>query len=547
MRLIPPIPHEGATGSEKKVFSLLARMSLGSDAYALSSLNLAEHEYQRWGEIDFFLVLPQGLFALEVKGGQVRCNDGVWEFEDRLGRVIKKAISPISQAQGGYSSLLKHYIVPAHPSLATKATGGFCALFPAATRDSVAHLLGGPEMPEDLIGTKEDCVDADSLKRFLGRVVGYWERHLGRRPSRLSGQEAKAIVSTLRPSFDRVPPLCLSLHQVRDEQFALTEDQYRFLDYLEDCPRILCTGGAGNGKTFIAVECLRREMHGNPVLVTGTDTLAAHLRESNVPDPGRIFSFSELRANRERLRGAFGTLVVDEGQQVTSNDAIELFSEVLGQPFELARWRWFADPNHQVSRTSAFDPGVHARLVAWSIVRPVLKENCRNTPQIISTVEFLTGSRIGATRVKGKGPEVEYAKVHGRDPLIDAAAARIAKWVGQDEIPPGQIVLLSTKPIASSSIPSIAHRAGLDYAPWQPGWDIQSWYPRKLGASTVEDFRGLEAPAIVLCDVEGDFASIERNFYLGITRANFAVFVACDQATSDWFVKQRLEGLVPSN
>lgn len=69
MRMIPPIPPDGATGSEKKIFSLLAQVSLGQGAYALSSLNLAKHDSQRWGEIDFVLVFDKGLLAIEVKGG----------------------------------------------------------------------------------------------------------------------------------------------------------------------------------------------------------------------------------------------------------------------------------------------------------------------------------------------------------------------------------------------------------------------------------------------------------------------------------------------
>ena len=90
-------------------------------------------------------------------------------------------------------------------------------------------------------------------------------------------------MSSLRPSFDRVPPLSLTLSLIREEQCELTEDQYKFLDYMENAPRVLCTGGAGCGKTFLAVEALRRDRDEQPLLVTGTRTLAQYLRTSNVP------------------------------------------------------------------------------------------------------------------------------------------------------------------------------------------------------------------------------------------------------------------------
>ena len=540
MRMIPPSPPESSTGSERRVFSLLAQSSFGPDAFALSSLNLAEHEYQRWGEIDFFLVLPSGLFAVEVKGGDVDCIDGVWRFEDRQGRVVKKNISPIAQAQAGYSSLISKYLVPLLPAIASKATSGFCAVFPAAPAASIRHLVGGPEMPLELIGTKEDCVNPAAFANFVNRVALYWANHRRARVSVLGKDDMRSVVQALRPSVDRVPPLSLSLKRVREEQLSLTADQYRLLDYLAEAPRLVCTGGAGTGKTFIAVECLRREMANNPVFVTGTPMLAAHLRASNVIDPKRIFSFDELVARRDEFRNAFSSLIVDEGQQITSIEALDLFSEVLGTPFSTAHWRWFSDPNLQVSGTSAFDPEIHASLVQWAKATPSLPENCRNTPQIIEAVEFLTGSRLGSTKVRGIGPKVEYAKEATLAGIVNEIALRIKRWVGEDAIPPGEIVLLSMLPIGSSSIPAIAHAAGIDFAEWTPGWTEQSAYPGKLGACTIEQFRGIEAPVAVLCDLSGSFAELERALYLGMTRANFGMLVALDQQTSREFLALRL-------
>ena len=544
MRMIPPSPPESSTGSERKIFSLLAQSSFGPDAFALSSLNLAEHEYQRWGEIDFVLVVPSGLFAIEVKGGDVDCIDGVWRFEDRQGRVVKKNISPIAQAQAGYSSLIRRYVEPLLPAIASKATGGFCAVFPSASADSIQHLVGGPEMPHELIATKEDCANAAAFLNFINRVADYWVSHRRARVSKLSKEEMRAVVQALRPSVDRVPPLSLCLQRVRSEQLSLTADQYRLLDYLAEAPRLVCTGGAGTGKTFIAVECLRREMGNNPVFVTGTPMLAAHLRASNVIGSKRIFSFDELAARRNELRGAYSSLIIDEGQQITSMEALDVFSDVLGTPFSIAHWRWFSDPNLQVSGTSSFDSDVHASLLQWAKATPHLPENCRNTPQIIEAVEFLTGSRLGSTKVKGIGPKVEYAKAVTAAGIIDEIALRIKRWVGEDAIPPGEIVLLSMLPICSSSIPAIAHAAGLDFSEWTPGWTEQSAYPAKLGACTIEKFRGIEAPVVVLCDLQGSFVELEQALYLGMTRAHFGMFVGFDQPTSLQFFARRVSQAV---
>ena len=69
MKLIPNSPCVETTGTERRVFSLLRNVDWGGvTGFALHSLNLAEHEYQRWGEIDFLVVGTKGLIAIEVKG-----------------------------------------------------------------------------------------------------------------------------------------------------------------------------------------------------------------------------------------------------------------------------------------------------------------------------------------------------------------------------------------------------------------------------------------------------------------------------------------------
>lgn len=543
MRLIPSKPHENSTGSERQVMALLGQISYGQEAYALASLNLAEHEYQRWGEIDFFLVLPSGMLAIEVKGGTVDCIDGTWRFEDRQGRVVKKNISPIAQAQGGFSSLVNNYIKPAFPGLVERTAAGFCAVFPGSDRRTVEPLIGGPEMPTEIVGTKEDCANARAFTAFIDRVLAYWQARTRHKPATLRSEEIRQVVAALRPSFDRVPPLSSVLRQAREEQYALTADQYRLLDFLETAPRILCTGGAGSGKTFVAVECLRRELDNNPVFVTGTDNLAPHLRACEPELAPRIYSFNELSAKCNSLDAAFSTLIVDEGQQVTTEEAVDLFSRILGEPMQTARWRWFADPNHQVSSTSRFDPNVQDCLLAWSGgVHPVLPENCRNTPQIVRAVEFLTGSTIGRTRSKGQGPDVEYSSASGRATLEQEVAAKIRHWVEQDGIRPGEIVLLSMLPLERSSIPRVAAEAGIGYRRWEAGWETRMDYPSLLGASSIEEFRGLEAPFVVLCDLQGSFEELERAFYLGVTRANFGIFIACEANTRQEFAARRMLG-----
>lgn len=525
MRMIPPRPPDNLTGSERSVFALLNSMNLGEGATCLTSLNLSRHEHQRWGEIDFVVVWSRGLLAIEVKGGLVTCEDGIWRYEDRYGNAFERAVSPIAQAQGGYSSMVNKFLRPVvGDRLLQRTPSGFCALFPTTPLSAARHFIGGAEMPRELIGTKEDCRDVKALQAFLERTIGHWHKRAATPANPLSAPEMADIAKALRPSFDRVAPLSISLARIRDEQFELTEGQYQLLDYVEASDRVLCEGGAGTGKTFLAIECLRREQDKNPVLVVATQELAEHLRGENVPDTGRIISFAE--AARANGLGKYSTLIVDEGQQLTNARGLQVLGSLLDKQLGQARWRWFSDRNHQVTAASEFDPAVYAQLSNWADFSPPLRHNCRNTPKIVSAVEFITGLEVGSAKVRGVGPEVAYAAAMEPDDRVVEAAAQIIRWLSDEAVRPAHITLLTPLAVEQSSIPQIAAKAGFRYSRWRPGLAQEGG--DALLAATIEGFRGLESHFIVLCDLAGPEETLFGSFYLGMTRANFGLFVSCD-------------------
>src|SRR3954470_16106556 len=105
MEMTPPTCAKSASDAEQRVFALLERTDLGQHARAYHSLNISEHEYKLVGEIDFVLLLPEGLYVLEVKGGGVALRNGVWEYTDRYGRTHKKSEGPFRQGRSAMFSL----------------------------------------------------------------------------------------------------------------------------------------------------------------------------------------------------------------------------------------------------------------------------------------------------------------------------------------------------------------------------------------------------------------------------------------------------------
>jgi hypothetical protein len=529
MRMFPPAPARTLNGSEYEVFGLLEKLEF-PDGVALASLNLSTHEYKKWGEVDFVVVSRLGLLVLEVKGGQVFSENGIWRYESRGHAAVERQESPMAQASSAFFSLRDKHLAPVlGKALIDSVPTGFCVVFARTSlKDAeIRGLLGGTEMPKVLVATREDLVNPDSLGLFLRGVIDFWANQMRRLPRKWTSSDVSGVVAAMRPWFDRVAPLSLSVAKVRDEQLALTTEQYQILDFSQSTERLLCVGGAGCGKTLLAVECLRRELSRDPVLVTGTDSLARHLRASNAVDPSRIYSFSEFKKSILRNRHLYRSLIVDEGQQITDADSLEVLSSSLEGGIEAGRWRWFCDPNNQVLPDANFDPKQFDMLKRLSF-QGSLTKNCRTTPQIAYTVQILTGATIGDSTSKGHGPEVVFAEEGPLDGRINAAVKEIKRWLEDPEIRPGDIVLLSPKDEDKWSIPLLAQRAGLPWCNWRPGWQSSHDYQGKLAASTVNEFRGLESPFIVLCDMDIDINEPIGNFYIGMTRANFGLMVMAD-------------------
>ena len=98
MKLIPPVVYRFNSNAEKKIFDAM-RKADSDPTVIVHSLNLPEHEYKQWAEADFVAVSSAGVMVIEVKGGRVACEDGIWLFTDRYGQVHRKSEGPFEQAK----------------------------------------------------------------------------------------------------------------------------------------------------------------------------------------------------------------------------------------------------------------------------------------------------------------------------------------------------------------------------------------------------------------------------------------------------------------
>lgn len=520
MHMLPQAVYNFQSSAEKKIFTSLEKVDFPG-AIALHSLNLPEHQYKQWAEADFVIVSSKGVLVLEVKGGGVRCVKGLWSVIDRFGAEHNKSESPFDQARTARFSVEKRLNDLLPQELVKKINFGFGVVFPDVVFDG-RSVEWDSELVFDAISHEKR-----QLSIWLVKLYRYW---LGKtkKDLRLSDEEVSSIVKSMRPDLDQVPALISRVGSTFEKLVRLTEEQYRYLDGLLMQPRVIIDGGAGTGKTFLAIEATRRlAALGKHVLyVCRSPVLVSHVQWMITGDQVEVINYQGLMERlNEKKNIEFNVLVVDEGQDFLDVESLNALDSLFEGGLDKGNWLFFMDSNNQGSIYDKPDADILNYLKESSLVWP-LYDNCRNTRQIAAATMLLTGGDIGRSRVKGDGLKVDFVYYGTDEEAIEHIEKLLTKWVDEEQITPGDITILSMREWGSSIAKLLNKR-------WRRRLhkvDVNSgaqWHSNSLTFSSVIDFKGLENKYILLID----FERFEVNkpdiskLYVGMTRGNAVVNV----------------------
>ena len=496
MRMVPASPYDTGSGAEKRIFERL-RTAFDDRYAAYHSLRPTRHPHKRFPEIDFVICCPEGLYVIEVKGGRVECNGGVWRFQDRSGRTDESQESPFRQAETALHGLMEDLRGNLPPDVLDRFTTGYGVVFPDCEWSSV-----GAEWDPAMFADRRRSRD---LEGWLRGLFEYW-RARGGRQVRPDGDALERLQAYLRPQVDAPASeddirLFDQVEDARRRVARLTDDQMRMVDVAEANPRVLCAGGAGTGKTFLAERLARRWAEaGLQVALVCRSPWLRHFLASRLSMPGLTVSLIDgvrldcRRAGLER----FDALIVDEGQDLFEMRCIETLDDVLIGGLEAARWCWFHDPNNQ-SLTPRFDPRARSYLESLEPVRMPLRINCRNTRVILEWIQDTLGADLGVQGA-GAGPDVRIRTASTRRESAERVACEIGELVDVGGLAPGSVTILSPFEFAESSAalmpPDAARRVRrLDE------YSMREIPGDKVGFARIEEFKGLENEAIVVVDL----------------------------------------------
>lgn len=510
-----------------------------------------EEEQAKDGETDFVVCHPDlGYMCIEVKGGGVGfdASTGDWYSVDR--HLQKHAINnPVNQAlKAKYSirSKLNEHQRWRDLSLAN-VLRGHAVFFPDV---GDANALSRPDMPPTLIGCAKDLQDP---KAWTDAVFAYW----GNDGSGFTPMGRRGI-DVLRDVFARsfvVAPLISS--QLADQEarrLVLTKDQIRVLDFLRSHRRVAVSGGAGTGKTVLALEKARRlASEGFRTLLTCYNRqLADHLSGLCAGTPNlEVMSFHQLchrqveRANRasgrdlvseakvtypgkdlyevqlpnalgyslEILPDRYDAIVCDEGQDFREEFWVPL--ELLLTDYDSSPLYVFYDDNQNLYARAGTFP---IRDEPFS-----LTTNCRNTAPIHEAAyKHYKGVPVSPPDIQGD--DVQFDESPSRDPQAAKINARIVDLVARQGVAPGDITVLLADALHKAEYYSALRRLPLP----RPATWLEEGVRRNdtVLIDTIQRFKGLESPIVILWGL--DTIDLARNLelrYVGMSRAKSLLVV----------------------
>jgi len=487
----------------------------------------------RDGEADFILAHPEwGFLVVEVKGGRVKRDviTGAWSSRDRYGD-DQGIENPIEQAIKSKKVLLNYLKKYWQGGAAPWVRNRHGVVLPHGSRPKAPMDLGAA-MPLEIFAFHEDLekLGAKLIQMLTWQPEGVSERiePLGREGMRLIEQFCGRDVS-----FDL--SLKAQLDAAEDAIFQLTSEQNRVLDLLKLFRRAHFKGGAGTGKTVLAVEKARRlDAEGASVLLlcfnrplrtqlkreladTRVEAMTFHelcgevCRQAGIPAEARAHGVLEKRFLSDVLPGLFedallggaggryDAVLVDEAQDFRPQwlEACRLLLGKDGGTFFV-----FSDENQNIYA------GLHLDERFGEVIP--LNTNLRNSLQIFeASSRFYRGEALAC---RGPvGPEVRW---------IEAPADRTRRTVERllnslvlgEGVPRGDIAVLTGCSIEKSSFArgsAIGEHATCDAEEAVPGC---------VTLDSVYRFKGLEKPVVIVADMDGCAAEPEVP-YVALSRA----------------------------
>ncbi|QGG41835.1 nuclease-related domain-containing DEAD/DEAH box helicase [Aeromicrobium yanjiei] len=541
-----------ASGAEQRVWTAL-REQLGENDLLIANQRFTDHA--RDYELDIAVVFEGlGVVVLEIKGGKVWVEHGKW-FQE-LPEGVKRR-DPVEQAMTA-KHVLKKWV---EDSMAW--AGKRPILWAHGVVLPNVRLDPQFDMPDCHRWMVVDRADMDDVVSRLRNMLTMQERDA--RPC--DAMDIVAIHEALQgrflpQRFSATLPSDAVADRVADHDDVierLSLEQSRILDFIAHVDQVEIRGGAGSGKTWLAVEQARRlARDGQRVaLMSYSRGLSVWMGRrlstfGHKDQPAYVGTFHGLGAEWGATEGddndsdfwenrlpqemlglvrelewgeLFDAIVIDEAQDF-ADSWWPVVLEAL--KYEDSGLYVFTDEGQRIFHRFGDSPA--------GLVPLILDRNLRNTKQISQTFSPMAPNRLRVSQHEGE--EVRFVECSHEDAL-DRADDMVDQLIDEGW-QPSDIAVLTTGP-------RHPEQKSRQEAGWQSYWD-SFWDKDQVFYGHVSGFKGLERPAVILAVNEqpGRDRATER-LYVGLSRARDLLVVCGDaehiEAQGGPAVLKRLRGI----
>lgn len=485
--------------SEAIVFKALKKQ-LNNDWLIFHSFDYITNDTKRRdGEIDFIVCHKEyGFLLIEVKGGEISYNKGVWKSGDNV-------INPIHQVRRSKYDIYKMLLGNREGILNLNIAHAVC--FPFC--DEIKNV---PPEAKDIIITQNDLTRIEPILISILKQRT-WNKRKAEKLIQISFEE---IIDFLSPKFEALDNLPRRISENEKVFAQLSEEQCKAFSMLENFKRLNVKGCAGSGKTILAMNLAKNHIatKENVLLLCYNKLLANSLKKTLKKDSKiqvrAFFDFCAevagitqeemLTANSDfyeeelpklakdaliKNNITYQSIIVDEGQDFNAN----AWDTILAMREDDGYLHVFYDEDQNIFNNELCIPKTDYPEVE-------LRRNHRNSEQIFKYIKkYIAEKNVSVVDGIPEGQKVEEYFAQSKEERLEILRAAVDN-LRKKGVSPNSIVILGAHSMQNTCIADNTEIADVKIS------DAEIVPNGYISYRTYMKFKGCESPVVIAIDVD---------------------------------------------
>lgn len=517
--MIPNLPRDYEPVSlEGEMFTALS--CLPDDYYVIHSFKnvFVKDNVLHEGETDFIVFNPNyGIICVEAKAGRVKYQDGYWMYaSDR----IMKHGGPYNQAAQNKWDLLTKIQMSSLKDLQYRCKLLHAVWFPSISERELNTIRFPSEADRSITMTMEALENPKSYLEAIFQI----QLESGIKTNLSNNDSKRLIREILCPTFDIFPSSSFDVELKNITFNRLLKEQKALINYLVEQKSAVINGAAGTGKTMIAVEkATRHAIDGDKVLFLCYNAfLRDHLKKKYNNDNIDYMTLDGFACNICKTQKAdydracnkvidmyltktfpYKHVIVDEGQdfgkeEIEATNLLQVIHDTVVDNDDIEGTFYIFYDKLQLIQSSSIP-----NYIVDADCKLTLYKNCRNTENIaLTSLKPITARMPKLYEGSVKGIPATICFCDDVNSVVKRISYTIEEFRNNGLT---DIVILTCSTEEKSVLgPHVT----------------EGKYKKKL-FTTCRKFKGLEADAIILIDVDEETFEEENvlRYYVGASRA----------------------------